>query len=146
LAQTDAVSCLTGVSEVDNLIVVKSPVRPVDLKKKIQSAFERSAGLDAASVELKVSGTTVELNGKVSSWAERNEAERAAWSAPGVWQVENNLRLEELKPVEGILNFVPSMNLAEVQKTGQAEVDALSSELAKTHDKLKGEAIITSNS
>lgn len=145
-AAEDAVSCLTGVSGVNNLIVIRSQVHPNDLKNKIESAFKRAGGLDAANIELKVSGTTVELNGKVSCWAERDEAERAAWSAPGVWQVENNLRLEELKQFEGILNFVPSITLTEVQEAGQDEVDALGAEIAKTHDKLKGEAIITPNS
>ena len=52
--------------------------------------------LDAATIGLSVDGNEVELSGKVRTWAERNEAERAAWSVPGVWRVDNHLQITVL--------------------------------------------------
>jgi len=78
---------------VNNLIVLKPAVDASGLKAKIEDAFGRAAELDAATIGLVVVGNRVELNGKVRTWAERNEAERAAWSAPGVWKVDNNLQI-----------------------------------------------------
>ena len=92
-AANDAVRRLIGVLGVNNLIVLKPAVDASGLKAKIEDAFGRSAELDAATIGLVVVGNRVELNGKVRTWAERNEAERAAWSAPGVWKVDNNLQI-----------------------------------------------------
>lgn len=93
LAAQNAVSQLTGVRGVTNLVVLKPAVAPSDVKQKIESAFRRGAETDAGRIALKVSGNKVELTGKVSSLAVRTNAEHAAWSAPGVWEVNNHLQI-----------------------------------------------------
>jgi osmotically-inducible protein OsmY len=82
---------LTGVRGVTNLITVKPRVTSTELKEKIQSAFLRSAQTDAQRITVEVQGTKVILKGTVRSWAEREEAERAAWLAPGVTAVDNRI-------------------------------------------------------
>jgi len=87
----DAVQNLMGVIGVSNLITLKTVVAPTDLKVKIENALSRAAELDGENIKVEVSGNKVTLKGNVSSWAERDEAERAAWSAPGVWNVDDQL-------------------------------------------------------
>src|ERR1700687_977669 len=82
---------LTGVRGVTNLITVKPRVTSTELKEKIQSALLRSAQTDAQRITVEVQGTKVILKGTVRSWAEREEAERAAWVAPGVTAVDNRI-------------------------------------------------------
>ena len=84
---------LTGVKGVSNLITVKPRVNPSDVKKKIESALVRSAETDAEKITVDVDGSKVILKGSVRSWTERQEAERAAWAAPGVTSVDNRIAI-----------------------------------------------------
>jgi osmotically-inducible protein OsmY len=84
---------LRGVQMVLNLITVKPRVGPSDLKKKIEEALVRSAKTDAEQITVEVEGSTVILKGTARSWAEKQEAERAAWRAPGVTLVDNRIKV-----------------------------------------------------
>lgn len=89
-----AIEHLAGVRGVTNRIQVRSTAHPRDVKEKIRKAFERNATIDAGNVTVQVEGHKVVLSGSVQSWAEKRQAENAAWSAPGVTNVENNIRIE----------------------------------------------------
>ena len=92
-AAARAVRDLTGVKGVTNNIIVQPRVKTIDVRDKIEAAFKRSAEIDARRVNVTATDGKVILSGNVHSWAERQEAERAAWAAPGVTQVEDRLAI-----------------------------------------------------
>jgi osmotically-inducible protein OsmY len=85
---------LVGVKGVSNLIVVKPRASPSELKKKIEDALVRNAQLDANRITVEIQGSKAILKGTVRAWAEKEEAERVAWSAPGITSVENRIQVE----------------------------------------------------
>jgi osmotically-inducible protein OsmY len=93
-AAEDGVRYLAGVNRVFNLITIKPKVTPAKIEAAIEAAFERSAVLDAKKIEIETSGNKVTLTGKVRNYSERDEAERVAWAAPGVYSVDNQLAVE----------------------------------------------------
>jgi len=90
-AALHAVHELTGVRGVTNQITVRPRVKSADVLGKIEAAFKRSAEIDARRINVSAEGGQVVLSGNVHSWAERQEAERAAWAAPGVTDVDDRL-------------------------------------------------------
>lgn len=89
-----AVRGLTGLKGISNDIVVRPAVTPTEIKTQIEAAFQRSAILDASLIKVQVNNGIVTLFGSVHSWAEREEAERTAWAAPGVSEVNNQIQLD----------------------------------------------------
>jgi osmotically-inducible protein OsmY len=87
------VQYLIGVTSVSNLVTIEPQVKWTDVRREIEDAFRRNADLDARRIGVATHAGTVTLNGTVSSWSERDEAVTAAWGAPGVAAVNDELTL-----------------------------------------------------
>ena len=92
-AAEDSVRNLLGVLGITNLVKIKPKVSATDIGRKIQDALVRQANREAKHIDISVDGAQVTLEGSVNSWAERNAAQGAAWSAPGVLNVVDNLHI-----------------------------------------------------
>jgi len=84
---------LSGVKAVINDIRVQPVIHPENVKSRIHAALERNAATEADRVSVDVTGTRVTLTGKVNAWTERETIERAAWSVPGVTEVDDRIGL-----------------------------------------------------
>jgi osmotically-inducible protein OsmY len=87
----EAVRRVKGLVGLTNNIKLKPSVTPADVKRKIEEALKRNAEIDASGITVETNGSEVILRGTVRSWAERREAERAAYAAPGVTTVDNQI-------------------------------------------------------
>jgi osmotically-inducible protein OsmY len=85
---------LSGVVDVVNQVRVATPVQAYEVKEKLEKALQRSAEVEASRITVETDGGKVILKGKVRAWYERDIAERAAWSAPGVTEVQNRIDIE----------------------------------------------------
>jgi osmotically-inducible protein OsmY len=90
----EAVHKLTGVVGVVNQIRVASPVQALTVRETIQKALHRNTDIEAARITVETDGGRVILGGKVRAWYERDIAERAAWSTPGVVEVQDRITIE----------------------------------------------------
>jgi len=88
-----AVRRIRGIKGVTNEIKLQAKAPVATVKRMIEDALKRSAEVDAQNIAVEAEGDKVILKGKVRSWAERQEAERAAWRAPGVRKVEDQITI-----------------------------------------------------
>lgn len=86
-----AASRIGGVKGISNFIEVESNASAHDVRDRIAAAFKRSSAIDSSAINIEVDGGTVKLSGRVKGWNERKVAENAAWSAPGVTRVEDEI-------------------------------------------------------
>lgn len=94
-AAMDSVQSLLGVCGVTNSITLKSKTQPFDIKLRIEEALKRTAENDGRKIDVSVQGDKVTLSGSVHSYSEIEDARIAAWNAPGVMMVENNLVISQ---------------------------------------------------
>ena len=88
-----AVRRVRGIKGIVNTIKVRSPVSPEDIHRKSAEALKRTSLVEAANIVVEANGDEVVLKGTVRSWAERKEADEAAWRAPGVLKVDNRIAI-----------------------------------------------------
>lgn len=93
-----SIESLNGVKMVLNMITLKPQISAEGIGKKISEAFQRHANIDSKNIDVSVTGSKVILSGKVRSLAEKDDAADAAWAAPGVTSVENQLSIELPEP------------------------------------------------
>lgn len=95
--KSDVQDCLrrvAGVKGVNNQLTIRPKLAAADVKDAIESAFQRSALLDAARIQVETTGNKVTLRGNARNYAERDEAERVAWNAAGVLSVDNQIEVK----------------------------------------------------
>jgi len=92
-ASAQAVRNLMGVRGVTNTVGLKPHVSIADVQSKIEAALKRSAEIDARRIHVAVTDGRVVLTGNVRSWAEREEAEKAVWAAPGVKEIDDRIAI-----------------------------------------------------
>ncbi|SDS24304.1 Osmotically-inducible protein OsmY, contains BON domain [Polaribacter sp. KT25b] len=85
---------LTGVKGVTNLIILEQAEKSNDIEEKIIKAFNRSSIIDAEGIKVETTNHAVKLSGKVHSLAQKEEAQKTAFNAPGVYEVQNELKVE----------------------------------------------------
>lgn len=90
-AARKAASKITGVTGIVNMIAVRQIPVAADVRERILNAFERQANFDATGITVVTDGSRIRLGGKVRACYERGIAERAAWAAPGVTEVEDHI-------------------------------------------------------
>lgn len=93
-AAKTAVHYLMGVKGVTNNIKIKAETHDAIEKKDVEAALERNWAINTEDIDVSVSGTKVTLTGTVNSWYQKAEAERLAWKTPGIWNVDNQLKVE----------------------------------------------------
>lgn len=93
-AAEDALRPMLGVCGIVNRIRVKADLRASDVRDKIEDALVRNAHIDSGNITVETIGRTAVLKGKVRSWAEKEEAEAAAWAAPGIEAVHNEIEID----------------------------------------------------
>jgi osmotically-inducible protein OsmY len=93
-AAKKAVENLLGVKGVVNSLQIKQAIESTQIKERITKAFERSADVNARNISVSIDGHIVTLRGTVNSMAEKDEAQRAAYFAPGVYEVKNELKVK----------------------------------------------------
>lgn len=93
-AAKKAIEGLVGVRGINNSITLKNTIKPKEVKSQIKRAFHRMATLDSNDIILETHGNTVTLRGKVHSIKEKEDAEIAAYKAPGVFDVKNELKVQ----------------------------------------------------
>lgn len=92
-AARDSVAKISGVVGICNNITIQNAVSHSDVRQRIEDAIKRQAAIDAQSISVAIEGHKVKLSGNVHSWSERRSAEKAAWSAPGVNEVVDNISI-----------------------------------------------------
>lgn len=93
-AAKKSIQNLTGVTGVTSNIKIKEQTRDTVEKHAIEGALARNWTVNDQDIQVKVAGNKVTLNGVVNSWFQKEEAERIAWNAPGIWSVDNLLAVE----------------------------------------------------